>query len=141
MAYWAIGDKHPITLHMLEAAEKNLSLERKMAVVKRQRALDELVEKLQSKDKMTSSEISAELALEKEDLIPVPERVWALRNTASTMALAEDKRSRAKARDLFEMALQLQRGHVNDPGHPGLLGELWRCASICETCQWLPTME
>jgi hypothetical protein len=123
-----MGDDHPITVHMLELADKNVSLKKKKAVVERQRALDELVAQLQSEEKLSSAEISARLALEKQDLIPVPERVWALRNTAATMALG-DARSRAKAKDIFEMALQLQRQHLADPCHPGLLGELWRYTS------------
>lgn len=133
MACWTLGDEHPITMHMLESADRNLSLKKKMAVVERQRALDELVAQLQDEERLSTIEISRQLAVEKQDLIPVPERVWALRNTASTMALG-DRRSRAKARDIFEMALQLQKQHMDDPGHPGLLGELWRCASApdCE---------
>ena len=126
MACWAMGDEHPITIQMLESAEKNLSLKKKMAVVERKRALDKLMVQLQEEEILSSSEISAQLAWEKQDLIPVPERVWALRNTGSTMALG-DKRSRAKALDIFRMALQLQQQHLDDPGHPGLLGELWRC--------------
>ena len=141
MACWAMGDEHPITIHMLESAEKNLSLKKKMAVVERQRALDDLMAQLQDEEILSSSEISAQLAWEKQDLIPVPERVWALRNTGSTMALG-DKRSRAKARDIFEMALELQRQHhSDDPGHPGLLGELWRCASGCSSSLAAPLEE
>lgn len=129
-----MGDDHPITLHMLESAQKNLSLKKKMAVVERQRALDELVSHLQQEERLSPSEISAQLAWEKQDLIPVPERVWALRNTGATMALG-DQRSRAKARDIFELALKLQQQHLDDPGHPGLLGELWRCVSD-GFCRW-----
>jgi hypothetical protein len=63
----------------------------------------------------------------------VPERVWALRNIAATMALS-DRRAREKARDMFQLALSLQREHLAHEEHPGLLGELWRCAPCAGGC-------
>lgn len=112
----------------------NMSTARKQAVVERQRALDALMaERLLEQERKSARELSDEQALEKEALTPVPERVWALRNIAATMALG-DWRSRDKARELYSKAIELQKEYLGDQKHPGLLGELWRCEAACLPC-------
>eukprot|EP00892_Ulva_mutabilis_P007024 jgi/Ulvmu1/4694/UM002_0425.1 len=132
MACWTIGDDHPIAKHVLILAEENMSSERKQAVVNRQRALDAIMaEQLLKQERQSARELSDEQALEKHELTPVPERVWALRNIAATMALG-DRKSKEKARELYSKALQLQRSYLTDDRHPGLLGELWRLAELLQ---------
>lgn len=134
MACWTIGDDHPVAKHVLVLADNNMSSARKQAVVERQRALDALMaEQLLKQERQSARELSDAQALEKQELTPVPERVWALRNIAATMALG-DRKSREKAHELYNKALDLQRDFLGDNLHPGLLGELWRCADCLVTC-------
>lgn len=129
MTCWTLGDEHPVAKHVLHRAEKNMSNARKQIVVERQRALDALMaDRLLEQERKSARELSDEQALEKEALIPVPERVWALRNIAATMALG-DRSSRVKARELYSKAVELQREYLGSHKHPGLLGELWRSVS------------
>lgn len=132
MSCWALGDDHPVANFVLTLAEDNMSNARKQAVVERQRALDSLMaERLLEEERKSARELSDEQALEKEALTPVPERVWALRNIAATMALG-DRSSRQKARELYSKAVELQQEFFGCENHPCLLGELWRFAA--NTC-------
>lgn len=129
MTCWTLGDDQPVAKHVLNLAEKNMTNARKQIVVERQRVLDALMaERLLEQERKSARELSDEQAVEKEALIPIPERVWALRNIASTMALG-DRSSKVKARELFSNAIELQREYLGNQKHPGLLGELWRSAS------------
>ena len=53
-----------------------------------------------------------------QDSIPVPERVWALRNVGSTSALGGPQ-GRARARKLLDQAIVLKRDLVGGMQHPG----------------------
>lgn len=132
MVCWTIGDDHPVAKHILILADSNMTIARKQAVVERQRSLDSLkAEQLLEQERLSAREMPDERALERQELTPVPERLWALRNIAATMALG-DRRSREKARELYTKALDLQRSDMAEDKHPGLLGEVWRCVRI--TC-------
>ena len=54
----------------------------------------------------------------REEATPVPERAWALRNVASTLALGGPG-ERARARSLLEKAVILKEQWLNDDQHPG----------------------
>ena len=66
-----------------------------------------------------SSDIAAERAAEREAATPLPERIWALRNVAATLALGGPGEL-ARARQLLEKALQLQQESLGGAAeHPG----------------------
>lgn len=50
--------------------------------------------------------------------VPIPERVWALRNVGETSAMG-GKEGRARARTLLERAVQLKQEFVGSSKHPG----------------------
>ena len=54
----------------------------------------------------------------REEATPVPERAWALRNVASTLALGGPG-ERARARSLLEKAVNLKEQWLDDGQHPG----------------------
>ena len=66
-----------------------------------------------------SSDIAAERAAQREAATPLPERVWALRNVAATLALGGPGEL-SRARQLLEKALQLKQESVDGTTeHPG----------------------
>ena len=66
-----------------------------------------------------SSDIAAERAAAREANTPLPERIWALRNVAATLALGGPGEL-ARARQLLEKALQLKQESVSGAAeHPG----------------------
>ena len=67
-----------------------------------------------------SSDITAERAAQREAATPLPERVWALRNVAATLALGGPGEL-SRARQLLEKALQLKQVSVDGAAeHPGV---------------------
>ena len=62
----------------------------------------------------------------REEATPVPERAWALRNVASTLALGGPG-ERARARTLLEKAVALKEQWLNDKEHPGLVATVLFC--------------
>lgn len=66
---------------------------------------------------------------EAEKSVPVPERVWALRNVGATSAMG-GREGQIRARSLLERAIQLKEGFVGSAQHPGLTPD------ACRT-QWL----
>ena len=73
-----------------------------------------------------SSAIAAERVAQREAATPLPERVWALRNVAATLALGGPGEL-SRARQLLEKALQLKEESVDGAAeHPGArLATLW----------------
>ena len=66
-------------------------------------------------------------AMHKQELTPLPERLWALRNVAANMASSGSASSRAKAIEYQRKALELSRKHLGDAPHPGKMRDLWGC--------------
>lgn len=65
-----------------------------------------------------SSDIAAERAAAREANTPLPERIWALRNVAATLALGGPGEL-ARARQLLEKAVQLKQESVGGAAeHP-----------------------
>lgn len=65
-------------------------------------------------------ELAAARMQEQEANTPLPERVWALRNVARTLALGGDG-ERLRARGLLEQAVGLKQVFCGGPSHPGAL--------------------
>ena len=57
------------------------------------------------------------------DASPIPERAWALRNVAGTLALGSHGPS-PRAREMYEEALRLKQAYLGSDVHPGLLEDL-----------------
>ena len=64
------------------------------------------------------AEMAAMKQAEMEASTPVPERIWALKNVGSTLAMGGPA-SRPRARQLLERAVNLKREFVGDARHPG----------------------
>lgn len=64
------------------------------------------------------AEAAAARAQAREAATPVPERVWALRNVGSTLALGGPG-ERARARQMLEKAALLKADWVGGSRHPG----------------------
>ena len=64
------------------------------------------------------SEITAARIKEREAAVPVPERVWALRNVAGTLSLGGPG-ERLRARRLLEQAVMLKESWLESAEHPG----------------------
>jgi hypothetical protein len=127
MACWALGDDHPIAQHTLRLTERNMSYPRRRALLERQRAAEAaLAEELLRSARPSAVDAASSATETRQELTPVPERIWALRNVATTLAQGSDK-GRAQARKLLAQALELQRGRFGNDAHPALLGETWRC--------------
>ena len=63
-------------------------------------------------------EVRAARMAVREEATPVPERAWALRNVASTLALGGPG-ERARARSLLEKAVLLKEQWLENDQHPG----------------------
>lgn len=63
-------------------------------------------------------EVRAARMAVREEATPVPERAWALRNVASTLALGGPG-ERARARSLLEKAVLLKEQWLDNDQHPG----------------------
>ena len=133
----ALGEEHPISQHVAVLAERNMSVATKKAIVERHRAIQAEIAQQILKQEMPSREAMAEArAQDNEAMTPVVERLWALRNVASTLALGGEG-ERRMAKTYLEKALQLQRDYLAIELHPGLVGELWRSVLLNSLVFWL----
>ncbi len=78
----------------------------------------ELAAQLLEEEWPDEDEVRAARMAVREEATPVPERAWALRNVASTLALGGPG-ERARARSLLEKAVTLKEQWLNDDQHPG----------------------
>ena len=78
----------------------------------------ELAARLLEEEWPDASETAAAAFAERQARTPLPERVWALRNVAGTLALG-GLGERARARRLLEEAVALKEEAVGNKEHPG----------------------
>ncbi len=78
----------------------------------------ELAAQLLEEEWPDEDEVKAARMAVREEATPVPERAWALRNVASTLALGGPG-ERARARSLLEKAVTLKEQWLDDDQHPG----------------------
>ena len=64
------------------------------------------------------AEITAARIKEREAAVPVPERVWSLRNVAGTLGLGGPA-ERRRARHFLEQAVRLKEAWLENSEHPG----------------------
>ena len=80
----------------------------------------EVAERLVEFEWPDKSELTAAKLKEIEASVPIPERVWALKNVGTTQAMSGPE-GRARARQLLERAVGLKRELVGAGKHPGEL--------------------
>ncbi len=85
----------------------------------------ELAAQLLEEEWPDEDEVRAARMAVREEATPVPERAWALRNVASTLALGGPG-ERARARSLLEKAVSLKEQWLDDKEHPGVV-------ALCQT--------
>ena len=79
----------------------------------------ELAAQLLEEEWPDENEMKAARMAAREEATPVPERAWALRNVASTLALGGPGET-ARARSLLTKALTLKEQWLESPEHPGM---------------------
>ena len=133
----SIGFEHPVARELRTLADSNES-----AAVKRQRSdraklqEAELAARLLEEEWPDENEMKALRAEEREARTPVPERTWALRNVANTLALGGPG-ERGRARELLERAVLLKQKFAGSVDHPGTLPELSSLVDLLSsTEQW-----
>ncbi|KAL3153047.1 hypothetical protein ABBQ38_012071 [Trebouxia sp. C0009 RCD-2024] len=133
----ALGHDHTVTNIMLKLADANLSTATKARQQEQQRLQEaELAAQLLEEEWPDEDEVRAARMAVREEATPVPERAWALRNVASTLALGGPG-ERARARTLLEKAVTLKEQWLDDKEHPGLLVELDALSSVLESsAEW-----
>ena len=96
----------------------------------------ELAAQLLEEEWPDEDEVRAARMAVREEATPVPERAWALRNVASTLALGGPG-ERARARSLLEKALSLKEQWLDDTEHPGRLTQACHVTPLLCMCKVL----
>lgn len=116
---FTLGVNHPVALELASLADKNESPLTKQARQEKQRRYQtELAEKLLEEEWPDEEEMRAARMADRNAKTPVPERVWALRNVAGTLAMGGPG-ERSRARQLLEQAVILKQQFAGAPDHPG----------------------
>ena len=61
---------------------------------------------------------------------PIPERTWALRNVAATLALESTPEAARQAREMLEESVSLKAEYLGSGSHPGLLEDILPLARL-----------
>lgn len=133
----ALSSDHAVTIVVQRLADANLSSATKRRQQEEQKLLEaELAAQLLEEEWPDEDEVRAARMAVREEATPVPERTWALRNVASTLALGGPG-ERARARSLLEKAVTLKEQWLDSDQHPGLLVELDALGSVLEaSTEW-----
>lgn len=116
--------EHPVAMELASLAEKNLSSSTKRQREEKIRMREaELAAKLLEEEWPDEAEMRKARAEDREAKTPIPERAWALRNVAGTLALGGPG-ERGRARQLLERAVLLKQGFAGAADHPAVLPEL-----------------
>ncbi|KAK9841191.1 hypothetical protein WJX74_001700 [Apatococcus lobatus] len=119
-----VGPDHHVVKVMEDLAEANLSAATRSAREQRRRLQEaEIAARLLEEEWPAEAEITAARIKEREAAVPVPERVWSLRNVAGTLSLGGPA-ERRRARHFLEQAVRLKEAWLENPEHPGTLPEL-----------------
>ena len=118
-----LGESHPIAVELADMAERNTSAQTKLAVAERERARKAiLAAKLLEEEWPDEEEMRMARAKEREAKTPVTERIWALRNVASSLAIGNPGEV-ARARQLLEQAVLLKQDMCEAKDHPAVFPE------------------
>jgi hypothetical protein len=114
-----LGPDHPVAVELAALADANQSVLARQQAVERQRRLQaELAAKLVEEEWPDETEMRAARMADREAKTPIPERVWALKNVAGTLAMG-GLGERARARKLLEQAVLLKQQFAGAADHPG----------------------
>jgi hypothetical protein len=118
-----LTEDHPIALEMARIADLNVSLEQKNALKEKDRARKALLAaKLLEEEWPDEAELRKARAKEREAKTPVTERIWALKNVASSLALG-NLGEVSRARKLLEQAVLLKQDMCESSDHPAVFPE------------------
>jgi hypothetical protein len=118
-----LGGSHPIAVELAELAVRNVSSEQK---IERERELARkariLASRLLEEEWPAEDELRKARARDREAKTPVTERIWALRNVASSLALGS-RGEVGRARKLLEQAVILKQDLCESKEHPAVFPE------------------
>lgn len=118
-----LGESHPVAVELAAMAERNTSEQTKLAAAERERARQAiLAAKLLEEEWPDEEELRRERAKEREAKTPLTERIWALRNVASSLAIGNAGEV-SRARQLLEQAVLLKQDMCEAKDHPAVFPE------------------
>ena len=118
-----LGESHPVAVELTHLAERNTSEQTKLATAERERARQAmLAAKLLEQEWPDEEELRRERAKDREAKTPVTERIWALRNVASSLAIGNAGEV-SRARQLLEQAVLLKQDMCEAKDHPAVFPE------------------
>lgn len=118
-----LGGSHPIAVELADLAERNTSEQAKLAAAERERARKAiLAARLLEEEWPDEEEMRKARARERESKTPVTERIWALRNVASSLAIGTPGEM-SRARQLLEQAVLLKQDMCESKDHPAIFPE------------------
>lgn len=135
----SLGPGHPLLPPLASISEANMSSARRREREDRERMHQaELAAQMLEEERPDVAQTRAERLAEMETKTPVPERVWALRNVAGTLAMG-GLGERSRARQLLEQAVQLKQRFSGSLEHPSVLPELVALHGVLRLdSQWAP---
>ncbi|CAG9462653.1 unnamed protein product [Pedinophyceae sp. YPF-701] len=123
-----LPEGHPVAREIVSIASANASAEFKRFVEARLRAAKRRAADRAAEDVFNDRRTSvAGRVLADQAATPIPERVWAMRNVASTLASGGQL---GQARKMMEEAVELMEQYLGSDDHPGLLMDLSSLASV-----------
>ena len=124
---------HPIAMEISEISDKNTSEQKKMEVKQRENARKAiLAAKLLEEEWPDEEELRIARAKEREAKTPVTERIWALKNVASSLSLGGPGEV-SRARQLLEQAVLLKQDMCESKDHPAVFPEALALLKIIKT--------
>jgi len=118
-----LGESHPMAVELADMAVRNTSEQTNLAVAERERARKAiLAAKLLEEEWPDEEELRKARAREREATTPVTERIWALRNVASSLAIGNSGEV-SRARQLLEQAVLIKQDMCESKDHPAVFPE------------------
>jgi hypothetical protein len=125
--------EHPIAVEIADIADKNTSEQKKMEVKQKENARKAiLAAKLLEEEWPDEEELRKARAKEREAKTPVTERIWALKNVASSLSIGGPGEV-SRARQLLEQAVLLKQDMCELKDHPAVFPEALALLRIIKT--------
>lgn len=119
----ALTPSHPISKEIAYIADRNTSEQKKMELKQRENARKAiLAAKLLEEEWPDEEELRKARAKEREAKTPVTERIWALKNVASSLAMGGQGEV-SRSRQLLEQAVLLKQDMCEVKDHPAVFPE------------------
>jgi len=124
---------HPIAVEIAEIAEKNTSEQKRIEAKQKENARKAtLAAKLLEEEWPDEEELRKARAKEREAKTPVTERIWALKNVASSLSIGGPGEV-SRARQLLEQAVLLKQDMCELNDHPAVFPEALALLRIIKT--------